>query len=207
MKMKIQTSFYELPTDSHASLRDSLLTHIQNLKDLSPVIVTQLALAIADLALQMPSWKGCVQTLVEKYSNDVTSLPFLLEILTVLPEEVHSRSLRIGANRRTEIIEDLAFYSSTVVSLLMTCVEKAGTDEKMLMKVFRCLGSWFNLGVLDSNFMANNKLLALLFEVLQQDKTSSNLHEAASDCVCSALYAIENVETNLPLAMQLFKES
>ncbi|XP_004398070.1 PREDICTED: transportin-3 isoform X2 [Odobenus rosmarus divergens] len=205
MKMKIQTSFYELPTDSHASLRDSLLTHIQNLKDLSPVIVTQLALAIADLALQMPSWKGCVQTLVEKYSNDVTSLPFLLEILTVLPEEVHSRSLRIGANRRTEIIEDLAFYSSTVVSLLMTCIEKAGTDEKMLMKVFRCLGSWFNLGVLDSNFMANNKLLALLFEVLQQDKTSSNLHEAASDCVCSALYAIENVETNLPLAMQLFQ--
>ncbi|XP_007469763.1 PREDICTED: transportin-3 isoform X2 [Lipotes vexillifer] len=205
MKMKIQTSFYELPTDSHASLRDSLLTHIQNLKDLSPVIVTQLALAIADLALQMPSWKGCVQTLVEKYSNDVTSLPFLLEILTVLPEEVHSRSLRIGANRRTEIIEDLAFYSSTVVSLLMTCVEKAGTDEKMLIKVFRCLGSWFNLGVLDSNFMANNKLLALLFEVLQQDKTSSNLHEAASDCVCSALYAIENVETNLPLAMQLFQ--
>uniref|UniRef100_A0A4X2K2B4 Transportin 3 n=1 Tax=Vombatus ursinus TaxID=29139 RepID=A0A4X2K2B4_VOMUR len=205
MKMKIQTSFYELPTDSHASLRDSLLSHIQNLKDLSPVIVTQLALAIADLALQMPSWKGCVQTLVEKYSNDVTSLPFLLEILTVLPEEVHSRSLRIGANRRTEIIEDLAYYSSTVVSLLMTCVEKAGTDEKMLMKAFRCLGSWFNLGVLDSNFMANNKLLALLFEVLQQDKTSSNLHEAASDCVCSALYAIENVETSLPLALQLFQ--
>ncbi|KAF1675298.1 Transportin-3, partial [Pygoscelis papua] len=166
MKMKIQTSFYELPTDSHASLRDSLLSHIQNLKDLSPVIVTQLALAIADLALQMASWKGCVQTLVEKYSNDVTSLPFLLEILTVLPEEVHSRSLRIGANRRTEIIEDLAYYSSTVISLLMTCVEKAGNDEKMLIKIFRCLGSWFNLGVLDSTFMANSKLLSLLFEVL-----------------------------------------
>ncbi|NWU98125.1 TNPO3 protein, partial [Upupa epops] len=205
MKMKIQTSFYELPTDSHVSLRDSLLSHIQNLKDLSPVIVTQLALAIADLALQMASWKGCVQTLVEKYSNDVTSLPFLLEILTVLPEEVHSRSLRIGANRRTEIIEDLAYYSSTVISLLMTCVEKAGNDEKMLIKIFRCLGSWFNLGVLDSTFMANSKLLSLLFEVLQQDKTSSNLHEAASDCVCSALYAIENVETNLPLALQLFQ--
>lgn len=29
-------------------------------------LFTQLALAIADLALQMPSWKGCVQTLVEK---------------------------------------------------------------------------------------------------------------------------------------------
>ncbi|XP_077120495.1 transportin-3 isoform X1 [Ranitomeya variabilis] len=205
MKMKIQTSFYELPADSHASLRDSLLSHIQNLKDMSPVIVTQLALAIADLALQMASWKGCVQTLVETYSNDVSSLPFLLEILTVLPEEVHSRSLRIGANRRAEIIEDLAFYSSTVVSLLMNCVEKSAGNEKMLIKTFRCLGSWFNLGVLDSNFMANNRLLLLLFQVLQQDQTPSNLHEAASDCVCSALYAIENIEIHLNLGRQLFQ--
>ncbi|XP_072233204.1 transportin-3 isoform X1 [Leuresthes tenuis] len=233
MKMKIQTSFYELPPETHNALRDSLLTHIQNLKDLSPIIVTQLALAIADLALQMASWKGCVHTLIEKwvfspssdpenqnlpddspgvsvspplrYNNDISSMPFLIEILTVLPEEVHSRSLRIGANRRTEIIEDLAFYSSTVVTLLTTCVEKTGSDEKMLIKVFRCLGSWFNLGVLDCNFMASNQLLMVLFQVLQRDETSTNLHEAASDCVCSALYAIENVDTNMPLALQLFQ--
>ncbi|XP_013855080.1 transportin-3 isoform X2 [Austrofundulus limnaeus] len=205
MKMKIQTSFYELPPETHNALRDSLLTHIQNLKDLSPIIVTQLALAIADLALQMASWKGCVHTLIEKYNNDISSMPFLIEILTVLPEEVHSRSLRIGANRRTEIIEDLAFYSTTLVTLLTSCVEKTGTDEKMLIKVFRCLGSWFNLGVLDSNFMASNQLLMVLFQILQRDETSTNLHEAASDCVCSALYAIENVDTNIPLALQLFQ--
>uniref|UniRef100_A0A7N6B1A3 Transportin-3 n=1 Tax=Anabas testudineus TaxID=64144 RepID=A0A7N6B1A3_ANATE len=195
MKVKIQTSFYELPPETHNALRDSLLTHIQNLKDLSPIIVTQLALAIADLALQMASWKGCVHTLIEKYNNDISSMPFLIEILTVLPEEVHSRSLRIGANRRTEIIEDLAFYSSTVVTLLTTCVEKTGNDEKMFIKVFRCLGSWFNLGVLDSNFMAKVKI----------DETPTNLHEAASDCVCSALYAIENVDTNMALALHLFQ--
>ncbi|KAG7276627.1 hypothetical protein CRUP_025851 [Coryphaenoides rupestris] len=199
MKMKIQTSFYELPPETHNALRDSLLSHIQSLKDLSPIIVTQLALAIADLALQMASWKGCVHTLIEKYNNDVSSMTFLIEILTVLPEEVHSRSLRIGANRRTEIIEDLAYYSSTTTS-----VEKTGNDEKMLIKVFRCLGSWFNLGVLDSNFMASNQLLIVLFQVLR-DETSTNLHEAASDCVCSALYAIESVDTNVALAMQLFQ--
>lgn len=37
----------------------------------NPVLVyfsflSQLALAIADLALQMASWKGCVHTLIEK---------------------------------------------------------------------------------------------------------------------------------------------
>ena len=51
-----------------------------------------------------------------------------------------------------------------------------------------------------------HNIITVLFCFLQQqDKTSSNLHEAASDCVCSALYAIENVETNLPLALQLFQ--
>lgn len=57
-----------------------------------------------------------------RYSTDISSMPFLVEILTVLPEEVHSRSLRIGANRRTEIIEDLAFYSTTVVTLLVSFI-------------------------------------------------------------------------------------
>lgn len=41
MKMKIQTSFYELPPETHIALRDSLLSHIQSLKDLSPIIITQ----------------------------------------------------------------------------------------------------------------------------------------------------------------------
>lgn len=48
MKMKIQTSFYELPPETHNALRDSLLTHIQNLKDLSPIIVTQVTQPAAD---------------------------------------------------------------------------------------------------------------------------------------------------------------
>lgn len=50
MKMKIQTSFYELPPETHNALRDSLLTHIQNLKELSPIIVTQVGPAAAAAA-------------------------------------------------------------------------------------------------------------------------------------------------------------
>lgn len=52
---------------------------------------------------------------------------------------------------------------------------------------------------------SSKPILPFSSSLQQQDKTSSNLHEAASDCVCSALYAIENVETNLPLALQLFQ--
>ncbi|KAG7215101.1 hypothetical protein INR49_022778 [Caranx melampygus] len=38
-------------------------------------LLYQLALAIADLALQMASWKGCVHTIIEKYNNDISSMP------------------------------------------------------------------------------------------------------------------------------------
>lgn len=69
--------------------------------------------------------------LLLRYNNDISSMPFLIEILTVLPEEVHSRSLRIGANRRTEIIEDLAFYSSTVVTLLVSSAYLPGCPDSI----------------------------------------------------------------------------
>lgn len=55
MKMKIQTSFYELPPETHNALRDSLLTHIQNLKDLSPIIVTQVKVAPRNLVSDVSS--------------------------------------------------------------------------------------------------------------------------------------------------------
>lgn len=54
----------------------------------------------------------------------------------MLPEEVHSRSLRIGANRRTEIIEDLAYYSSTVVSLLVRACAAALCPLGLLLMQF-----------------------------------------------------------------------
>lgn len=62
-------------------------------------------------------------------------------------------------------------------------MEKTGSDEKMFIKVFRCLGSWFNLGVLDSNFMASNQLLMVLFQVLVSSSVCSSqtsLLEASS---------------------------
>ncbi|XP_038639310.1 transportin-3-like isoform X3 [Scyliorhinus canicula] len=203
MKMKIQYSFYELPPEMHSSLRDSLLTHLESLKDLSQAIVTQLALAVADLAIQMTSWKSCVQTLIEKYGNDESALPFLLEILTVLPEEVHSRSLRIGTNRRTEVIEDLAYHASMVIGLLTAYMERCSHDEKLVIKVFRCLMSWINLGILHTDHIANSQLLVALFQILRHSQTSSNLHEVASDCVCAALYAVEGLQESLRLALQL----
>lgn len=77
----------------------------------------------------------------------------------------------------------------------MTCLEKSGSNEKMLIKVFRCLGSWFNLGVLDSNFMASNQLLVVLFQVL----VSSTYHRILSP------FSLMGAGVFLPLGLSAYK--
>ncbi|KAH7986571.1 hypothetical protein HPB49_025903 [Dermacentor silvarum] len=121
MRTKIQYVFHELPPESHGSLRDSLMEHLAKVnKDTAPVIVTQLSLAMADLALQMSAWKSPVVDLIQRFGCSPSHIPVLLEVLTVLPEELNSRSLRLGANRRNEIIELFTQVSGQVVHLLVS---------------------------------------------------------------------------------------
>lgn len=93
MRSKIQQSFHELPPEVHASLRDSLLSYLSQINEATnTVIVTQLSLALADLALQMTTWKRPVIDLINRFSQN--HLWPLLEIMTVLPEELEARTVR-----------------------------------------------------------------------------------------------------------------
>lgn len=121
MRSKIQTRFTEVPMEAHVSLRDSLLEHLQNVDDqTSPAILTQLSLALADLVLLMPEWKGAVNDILTRLKP---SKPWvLLEVLVVLPEEISSRHLRLGANRRNEIVQELKHNSPQVNDFLKACI-------------------------------------------------------------------------------------
>lgn len=206
MRTKIQYSFYELPAESHSSLRDSLMNHISGItSDVAPVIVTQLCLALADLALQMASWRLPVNDITSRFGNNVQYLPVLLEILTVLPEEVNSRSLRLGSNRRSEVLAEFTQVSPQVIQLLNSCMQPAQSDSRVHVKVFRCLGSWFTINVLPSNDQTLHGLLRCVFQILASPNPSSMVHEAATDCICSALMLVEDVSKHQALAQTLFQ--
>lgn len=67
LRTKIQYSFQELTPEVHISLRDSLMDHLDQVNEhTSPVIVTQLALAMATLALQMSRWEKPVLDLMAR---------------------------------------------------------------------------------------------------------------------------------------------
>ncbi|XP_033102078.1 transportin-3-like [Anneissia japonica] len=206
MRTKIQYSFHELPVESHESLRNSLINHIEVLSDPNfQVIMTQLCLALADLALQMPQWRNSASFLIQKFSSNQTHVPILLEILIVLPEEIHSRSLRLGQNRREEFSQELTESAPAVLNLLTACSETYQNDHRILGRVFKCLASWFYLQSLPTREVAGSKILTVNFQVLMNHNTPSMLHEAASDNVVAALYSMEDIEEHPELAHALYQ--
>ncbi|XP_014219143.1 transportin-3 isoform X1 [Copidosoma floridanum] len=187
MRSKIQHCFQELPAESHISLRDSLLNHISQInKNTNTRIVTQLSAALADLILQMATWEHPIRDLFEKFGNDPEYQWTLLEILTVLPEEMDPRYLRLGENRRKEIIKHFEFYCDIVLQYLIECPKK-DQDVLTYSKILRCCTTWLEIKAISVTAPLFPHIITLVFEILQNNGTGSDLHKDAADCMIKTL--------------------
>ncbi|KAL1462654.1 hypothetical protein WDU94_014472 [Cyamophila willieti] len=154
MKQKVQNAFFELPSESHASLRDSLIEHLSRTNESSGrTVMTQLALALADLALQMSAWEKPTVYIIEKLSHKGSILA-LLEVLTVLPEEVNV--LKLGKNRRQEFEEELKSASAIVLEFLKTCQANSGDNVTLQTRVLKCYTSWLNANAISLSDITND---------------------------------------------------
>lgn len=192
MRNKIQNSFHELPDDAHISLRDSLIAHISQVTiDTSPIIVTQLSLALADLALLMGRWENPIGDLIQKLAPNENSLWPLIVTITLIPEEISSRNLRLGANRRDEIQKQLETNSKTVVELLVASLSHAQSNPTKVLNIIKCFTSWICVHAIDICDTANNLIIVESFNLLNSPDTDIKLHDAASDLMCSLLQCLE----------------
>lgn len=210
MRNKIQNSFNELPLNSHESLRDSLIVHVgQITNETDAVIVTQLCLAVADLALLMASWKQPMIDLLDMLSPQPQSTWPLLEILTLIPEEIDSRYLRLGANRREEIHKQLDAAAPKVLEFLCMCMQQGdASQEKIINSTLRCYSAWVAMQAIPLQQSAQSPLTQEVLRLLSMDSTPRKLHDTCTECLCSLLSCIEaNVGRDVldpQLKMQIF---
>lgn len=147
-------------------------------------VCVQLCLAMADLALQMTSWKTPIEDLINKYNQ--TNMWPLLEILTVFPEEVNSRLLRLGANRRNEVIQELSSHSKIILEYLVSvihtlwycnvtektgifqkaCLAQGSNNPQMSMKILKCFKSWISIQAITLADVPDNPIVAQAFSIL-----------------------------------------
>lgn len=207
LRTKIQLYFGELPVEAHASLRASMLEHLGHITEHTyQGIATQLCVALADLALHMASWEDPIGDLITQFgpmSNTPNLVP-LLEVLIALPEELHSRQLRLGLNRRKQLDDYFRRKVPSIVELLHVGVSTEGaTKESTHLKALRCMASWFNIHTEEWVMLTNTCLVSDILNVVRNPQVSPRLHEIATDCVCSAMIMLE-AERIQPLAEVLF---
>ncbi|XP_021198005.2 transportin-3 [Helicoverpa armigera] len=203
MRSKVQHSLSELPPEALVSLRDSLVAHLESTSpETSASVLTQLSLALADLALQMPSWQNCIGDLIKSFSNKNDFA--LLEILTVLPQEIDSSSLKLGENRREEIKSELRSNAHIVTLFLKESITNS-QNTHVALKIIKCMTSWIQVRAINIQEVPQNAVIGFSLQVLRDHNSINTLHDAASDCITALLHCLEENNNNDNIERLLFE--
>uniref|UniRef100_A0A1I8AW69 Importin N-terminal domain-containing protein n=1 Tax=Steinernema glaseri TaxID=37863 RepID=A0A1I8AW69_9BILA len=208
MRHKILFDFKELPVDSYGSLRDSLITHLMKVNcsdSKESVIMTQLALALVDLYLQVPNWPNFIAELLGKFSNNQNDRTLiLLCLLKVCPEEARNQQVRVGQNRRNQVEAELASVATEVLKFLAHLCQAYQKNEDVIRRSILCLSSWLQNPQVPTNQLADNPILKSTLTVLQNPSAAEfEVIDAAAECISSALYRVEDVDQNQTFAKVL----
>lgn len=112
----------------------------------------------------MGSWKNAAVDIASRYNSLKTC--FILELLTVLPEEVNSRTLRLGANRRSEIYKEFSENLPAVNQLLELCLTSEPNEERTKIRAYKCFASWLNIRSVSLAQVWHSNVLSSAFNVL-----------------------------------------
>lgn len=197
LRNKIQTSFRELPADSHQSLRDSMLILLKQINEATPsLITTQLALSLVYMLLQMTSWREPIKELITQLAiPNGKSLTLLPTVLTLLIEELESPTLNLEANRRKEVFRLLGKSTDDVLRLLDASIQHATIDESV--KILNCVASWTGLPEITDLQLTNCATLTWILEALASNQCNGLLHKTASEIVCSVIEAVSRRDEKL----------
>ena len=142
--LAIQSPDYPLP-DNAAQLLDALLVAARRFCLAPPRLLTQICLALAALALRA---EGGVDGLFARMPH--LPDPALLELLTVLPEEVaqdESGDTGVDSATRCRFTRELLTHAPAVLEFLLAQSEKPAAADGVPFharnhRILRCLLSW-----------------------------------------------------------------
>uniref|UniRef100_A0A0D9XST5 Exportin-1/Importin-beta-like domain-containing protein n=1 Tax=Leersia perrieri TaxID=77586 RepID=A0A0D9XST5_9ORYZ len=133
-----------------------------------PRLLTQISLALAALALRAD---GGVEGLFARMRH--LPEPAVLELLTVLPEEVvqdQSGDTGVDAAARGRFTREVMAHAPSVLEFLLGQSDNAAADDERNRRVLRCLLSWVRVGCFSEMppaALAAHPLLTFAFNSLQ----------------------------------------
>lgn len=153
LHLKISSHWHDLGAELRETFRSQLVTQVCHFALGPKMVLTRLCVALASLILHtlLDSWSSAVPDLLQAFhSRECTAEAdsqhlALLEVFTVLPEELLSRKFTSGNRARLQaalVQEWTSLYP--VLRELMLCEGSACSVKE---RALRCLPSWLALGV------------------------------------------------------------
>ncbi|KAJ6970394.1 transportin MOS14-like [Populus alba x Populus x berolinensis] len=145
LRSKVQRDFEELPSEAFRPLRSSLNTLLKKFHRGPPKVRTQISIAVAALAVQVPpeDWGdgGIVNWLKDEMTSHPEYIPGFLELLTVLPEEVFNYKIAARPERRRQFENELTSQIEVALNILTACLKISELKEQVL----EAFSSWIRL--------------------------------------------------------------
>ncbi|CAI5502615.1 unnamed protein product [Closterium sp. Naga37s-1] len=205
LRTKVQRDFEELPQGSTPSLRASLLGLLAKFRNGPAAVRTQLCLAIAALAAHTPAGEwgegGVVYWLRQQLAAQPESAPALLELLTVVVQEVGAHKLAVRPERRRQFSAELVACAPDVLTLLAACHAAHPSDPATTEAALHAFTAWlrFSNGLSAATLMAH-PLVPVALEGLQ----SADMFEPSVEAVCELIrFSVSGGPAALAANMQL----
>ncbi|XP_050379254.1 transportin MOS14 [Argentina anserina] len=185
LRSKVQRDFEELPSEAFRPLRDSLNNLLREFHKGPPKVRTQISIAVAALAVQVPAedWGdgGIVNWLRDEMNSHPEYIPGFLELLTVLPEEVYNYKIAARPERRRQFEKELTSQMEVALNILTACLNINELKEQVL----EAFASWLRLkhGIPGSMLASHPLVLTALSSL-----NSELLSEAAVNVISELIH-------------------
>lgn len=141
------------------ALRGAVIGHLMLYAN-CPVVATQLSLALVALLVQMETWTGGINDLIQGLKQSHPSI--LLECLKIIPQEVDDQSLDVSNGRRYAFKLEMLDSSTPVVLLLQEVHSQARAPPGLVMD---CLTSWITSADVEFKDLVQSHLLEVTFQI------------------------------------------
>eukprot|EP01051_Picozoa_sp_SAG22_P015851 SAG22_NODE_2136_length_2957_cov_1.888034_2_plen_338_part_00 len=189
LRSKMKRDFSELPAEAQLALRDSVITHLLKFKAGPQVVMTQLALSLANFAVQCGQWVDTVPHIMATLGADPATQPCLLEVMKVLPEEIGNQEIDIPGGRRHEFAGQIGQHFRDVSAFLWSTFQQVaggGDGGQAAGKVVECYTAW--LSVCPEEVPPAELAASPLIPVIFQSLGNPQMFDAGIDCIAYLMW-------------------
>jgi transportin-3 len=184
--------------EQRPAFRDSLLAHLGASLSGPKLVLDRLGLCVASLVLHMGCiggqgdprfWEDPLHHLCHLLGSERGAAVSLINIMTCVPDEFNNRSLFLDTTQRRRAMHVIAEFSETLLRMLTSYLQSAGSDTTLQVAVFKCFLSWIKSADLPLDTFADLPLFNSVFEAIKVPM----LFEVCCDVIIETLRQTEDM--------------